>query len=527
MASKAVFVRDATGLVKAIGPFAAFLFGAQCISPPSSGYITYAWLPYLWPGSDILTILTLGMIFSLIHAITYSQIGSVYPRSGADYVFASRNLTPVGAFTSNFTLSIFSGLVAGSLIAWIPSTLMSSYFTELGALTNQAYLTSWGATLTSGVWVFIIGSIGTVVTLALMLVSPSKTIAYLKYSFYLAMVSWAIILVSLAISNATSFATNWDTFMGAGNFEKVISTAQANGLTYQYSPAVASVAGLIMGFWIFYGYYIPTFFAGEVKRAPRTLLLGSVGSLVFMWALFAVGAVLLERLVPLTWLGAEGYLFYAAPSALNALPFISFYAAVAVPNLALAAVVFIGFLLSLIGLCVTYFYYVSRNFFAWSFDRLAPESLAKVKENGAPWVSVLLITVLAEIGLALSIYTTIFVQLNFTLFAVLCMIIPVFTAIILPWRNKQAFEAAPALVNKKIGGFPLITLFGSITFAYLLWMVYASYAYPAVGGYVTGYVVAFFVSVVVAGVALFYVAKYYRTKQGLDLKFIYSSIPPE
>lgn len=527
MASKHVFVRDATGLVKAIGPLAAFLFGAQCISPPSSGFITYAWLPYLWPGSDILLILTLGMIFSLVHAVTYSQIGSVYPRSGADYVFASRTLTPVGGFTSNWTLAIFSGLVAGSLLAWIPSTLLSSYFFELGALMNQPYLTTWGSMLTSGVWVFIIGSMATVVTLILMLVSPTKTIAYLKYSFYLAMLSWVIILFSLGMSNPATFASNWNAFMGAGNFEKVITTAQANGLTYQNSPAVASLAGLIMGFWIYYGYYIPTFFAGEVKRAPRTLFLGSVGSLVFMWALFAVGAILLTRLVPTAWLGAEGYLFYAAPSAMTAMPFISFYAAVAVPSIVLAFIVFIGFLLSLIGLAVTYFYYVSRCFFAWSFDRLVPAKLAEVRPNGAPWVSVLLITVLAEIGLALSTYTTIFVQLNFTLFAVLTMLIPVISAIILPWKNKQAFAQAPALVNRKVGGFPLITLFGSITFAYLLWMVYASYAYPAVGGYVSASVVTFFLGVVVVGVLLFYAAKYIRGKQGLDLKFIYNSIPPE
>jgi amino acid transporter len=467
------------------------------------------------------------MIFSLVHAITYSQIGSVYPRSGADYIFASRILTPVGAFASNFALSIFSGLVAGALIAWIPSTLMSSYFFELGVLTNQPYLTAFGSSLTSGVLVFVVGSVATLVTLGLMLISPDKTVAYLKYSFYLAMLSWIIILVSLAMSNPNSFAANWDTFMGAGNFEKVISTAQANGLTYQYSPGVASLAGLIMGFWIYYGYYIPTFFAGEVRQAPRTLFLGSVGSLVFMWALFAVGTIFLTRLVPTTWLGAEGYLFYAAPSAMTAMPFISFYAAVAVPNLALAAVVFVGFLLSLIGLCVTYFFYVSRNLFAWSFDRLVPAKLAEVKPNGAPWVSVLLITVLAEIGLALSIYTTIFVQLNFTLFAVLTMMVPVISAIILPWKNKQAFEQAPVLVNKKIGGFPLITLFGCITFGYLLWMVYASYAYPAVGGYVTGSVVAFFLSVVVAGVVLFYVARAVRAKQGIDLKFIYNTIPPE
>jgi len=527
LASKPVFVRDATGLVKAIGPLAAFLFGAQCISPPSSGYITYGWLPYLWPGSDILVILTLGMLFSLVHAVTYSQIGSVYPRSGADYVFASRTLTPVGAFASNFSLSIFSGLVAGSLLAWIPSTLMSSYFFELGVLTNQPYLMAWGTSLTSGVWVFVIGSVATLVTLILMLISPDKTVAYLKYSFYLAMLSWVIILVSLAASNPNSFATNWDTFMGAGNFEKVISTAQANGLTYQYSPAVASVAGLIMGFWIYYGYYIPTFFAGEVKQAPRTLFLGSVGSLVFMWALFAVGTVFLTRLVPTTWLGAEGYLFYGAPGVMTALPFISFYAAVAMPNIALAIVVFIGFLLSLIGLAVTYFYYVSRNLFAWSFDRLAPSKLAEVRSNGAPWVSVLFITILAEIGLALSTYTTIFVQLNFTLFAVITMLIPVISAIILPWKNKQAFEQAPSLVNRKLGGIPTISLFGCITLGYLFWMIYASYAYPSVGGYVSATVVEFFLSVVVAGVIIFYAAKHIRASQGIDLKFIYNRIPPE
>ncbi|HKM74954.1 MAG TPA: amino acid permease, partial [Candidatus Bathyarchaeia archaeon] len=202
-------------------------------------------------------------------------------------------------------------------------------------------------------------------------------------------------------------------------------------------------------------------------------------------------------------------------------------AAVAMPNMALAVVVFIGFLLSLIGLAVTYFYYVSRNLFAWSFDRLAPSKLAEVRSNGAPWVSVLLIAVLAEIGLALSIYTTIFVQLNFTLFAVLTMLIPVICAIILPWKNKQAYEQAPSLVNKKVGGIPIISFFGCITLGYLFWMIYASYAYPAVGGYVTSAVVEFFLSVVVAGVIIFFAAKYVRAKQGIDLRYVYNRIPPE
>ena len=188
---------------------------------------------------------------------------------------------------------------------------------------------------------------------------------------------------------------------------------------------------------------------------------------------------------------------------------------------------FVGFLTSLVGLAVTYFYYVSRNLFSWSFDRLAPAKIAAVRPNGAPWVSVVLITILAEIGLALSQYTTIFVQLNFTLFAVLCMLVPVLAAIILPWRNKQVYEQSPVLVNKKLGPVPLISLVGCVTFGYLLWMVYASWAYPAVGGYITPAVVELFASVVIAGVVIFYVAKALRAKEGLDLKYIYSNIPPE
>jgi hypothetical protein len=58
-------------------------------------------------------------------------------------------------------------------------------------------------------------------------------------------------------------------------------------------------------------------------------------------------------------------------------------------------------------------------------------------------------------------------------------------------------------------------------------MVYASYAYPAVGGYITSAVVELFAGVAIAGIAIFYIAKAVRAKEGLELKYIYSTIPPE
>ena len=76
--------------------------------------------------------------------------------------------------------------------------------------------------------------------------------------------------------------------MGAGSFAGRIDLAKANGMVINPNVGMMTLAGLIMGFWIFYGYYIPTFFAGEVKQAETTLLAGSWSSLLVTWAIFVV-----------------------------------------------------------------------------------------------------------------------------------------------------------------------------------------------------------------------------------------------
>ncbi len=70
-----------------------------------------------------------------------------------------------------------------------------------------------------------------------------------------------------------------------------LTLAKANGMVINPNVGMMTLAGLIMGFWIFYGYYIPTFFAGEVKQAEKTLLAGSWASLIVTWAIFVVAAI--------------------------------------------------------------------------------------------------------------------------------------------------------------------------------------------------------------------------------------------
>jgi len=66
-----------------------------------------------------------------------------------------------------------------------------------------------------------------------------------------------------------------------------------------------------MGFWIYYGYYIPTFFSSEVQpgRKKRCMAYGvHFPATLISWAIFSLATILLQRLVPLEWIAAEGYL---------------------------------------------------------------------------------------------------------------------------------------------------------------------------------------------------------------------------
>lgn len=530
MAEKALFVRKASGLVRAIGGFDAMIFGVHCISLSSSGLISFAWVVFLWPGADLFQLLTIAMILCLFHAFTYSQIGATMPRAGADYVFASRTLNPTLAFASSWTLTIFSGVVAGSLIAWIPSTVLSSFYWSWGMIFKAPDLVSFSTTLTSGTNVLTIGTIFVIITFLTMILPTRPILRILEIGFFLGVIAWIIIFASLlSASGPAAFQAAWDAFMGQGNYASVIPTATAHGFNYAPMPVgLLTVAGLIMGFWIYYGYYIPTFFAGELKEAPKTLIVGSWGALIVTWAIFGAGALLITKLTTLQWMSAEAYLFYGSPGVTPALPFITFYSAVLLPNAILVAIVMIAFVYTLINLAQTYFFYCSRNIFAWAFDRVLPGRVADVSTRlRSPVVAMALIAALAELGVYFSIYTTIFVQINFTLFAIITMLVPVLSAILYPFIKKEQWKNGPSLVKKTVGGFPLMTLIGIVTMGYLLWMIYASYAYPAVGGFITLNTVATFVGVFVAGLIIFQAARYYRLKkEGLDIALTFKEIPP-
>jgi len=118
-------------------------------------------------------------------------------------------------------------------------------------------------------------------------------------------------------------------------------------------------------------------------------------------------------------------------------------------------------------------------------------------------------------------------QLNFVFFAVCTQLVPVLAMTLFPYLKPDLFENSSAFVRRKLGNVPVITIVGAITMAYLLWMIIASFAYPAVGGRIGTGTLGTLAGFVISGLIVFYVARAYRMRsEGIDIKWTFQSIPP-
>jgi len=530
---KKLYARKSSGLVRTIGIFGAMVFGIHCISLSSSGLITFSWVAGVWPGSSIIGVLTVAMIFCLFHAYTYAVIGATMPRSAADYTMASRTLSAPLAFAASWTLVIFSAMVAGSLIAWIPKTALPVLFHTMGIVMGNDSFTNFAAWSSTPVGIVLIGTVCTVITFILMILPTRTILRILEVGFFLGLLAWVILYFQLGTAAKDAFPGAWDKFMGAGSYEGRIALAKANGMVINPNVGVMTLAGLIMGFWIFYGYYIPTFFAGEVKQAEKTLLAGSWASLIVTWAIFVVAAIVLGRLVPLEWVAAESYLSNAGVASANPMPWITFYAAILQPNIILLWIVAIAWVFTLINLAQTYFFYCSRIIFAWSFDRLVPEKVCYIHPTlNSPIIAILIIAIIAEIGVLdasgwLWAGSVMGAQLNFVFFAAWTMLVPVLAITLFPYLKPDLFENASAFVKRKVGNVPVITIVGTVTLCFLVWLIVASFIFPAVGGMITVTTLLILLGFVISGLVVFYVARAYRlNKEGIDINWTFQSLPP-
>src|SRR6266498_2923732 len=147
-----VFTRRASGLVRVMSPYSAFVYNILTM-----GVIfpwTYLWAPTAFQGSNLVLGIAFAFLFELPIALAYTWLATALPRSGGDYVFQSRVFGGGFGFTVVFAFFVVWILQWVALSGWLLAALgIAPTFLGLGVTTDNAVLTTitWGAATNSSI----------------------------------------------------------------------------------------------------------------------------------------------------------------------------------------------------------------------------------------------------------------------------------------------------------------------------------------------------------------------------------------
>ena len=346
---------------------------------------------------------------------------------------------------------------------------------------------------------------------------------------------WAAIIVGICVAYSNSYFANvYNSYIGSTSgvsYSNVIDYAISKGWENVPPSISASFPAMTLGFTAFYGYNYIVYMGGEVKRAQKTIPESLVISAVLFGLILAGLATVYYNLVGFDWMNAINWLYWAQGQDLGGVvvPFIQPFAALVTQNTGIVLLIMVTMFVGTGMLQYsTFTLAIERTVFAWAFDRVVPDRFAYVSERfHTPIVAVLLNFVGCLFFFLGSVFTPWFFAFqNPVGVGLVAISIISIGGIIFPFRRRDLFENAPGFVKAKIGGVPVISIVGLIA---VITSVYTAY-YGLFGGFVGPSqppALALGVGYFVSGLVVYYVAKYYRKKTGLDLSMVFKEIPPE
>ncbi len=533
-----LFVRRSTGLVREASALDATIFNAVFSAPVGATLaIGVLWALSAFPGADPVWATIIAVVLNIPVLIMMALLASSMPRTGGDYVWVSRILSPPLAMISNFAAALSAMIGATFWARFFPVFALGPVLVALGVFFDNSTMVEWGTNFqTKNEWIFV-GGLAMIVLITAILISGVKTTFRWQNVFWsIAMVGTFVAFAALLLGNPAGFTENFNSLnaeFGGGTTEDVIAAAGTAGVGPDLAnfdatlPTVFAIMVFMM--WNWWSVYL----SGELKSASDRGRQLSVmfGALLFDGLFIVIGLVLFFNVVPYdlaTALNTAGNEAYAIPSG----PWYQFLASL-VHSIPVLAVIILGsFLFWSLPAMVGNTFMPIRSVFAWAFDRLLPEKLAEVNERThSPVPAILLVMALVTAMLAWSVLSTDF----FTWLAlgveagVVCVVIVGIAAILFPSRRPDLYQASPA--NIKFIGIPVLYIVAPLAILVMVFLVWLTVTYPALA--LAGnpdnlwQIPAFMGMIVVIGLVLYYGAKAVRSSQGIDVDLVYKELPPE
>jgi len=225
-----VFTRKASGLVRVMSPFAAFIYNVLTM-----GLIfpwTYLWAPGALPGGKLVWGILLAMVIEIPIAFVYVWLSTALPRSGGDYVFQSRVFGGGIAFTVVMSGYVIWILQWVALSGWLLSYLgFAPLFLGLGATMGSAAMSNIGIWFTTSAGI-VITSIANAFVAMIILISGFKN--YVRFQTVMiigTLIAFLTMLIVLFTGNPATSMGKIDTFAaaiaGTQNFVQTAMDASA------------------------------------------------------------------------------------------------------------------------------------------------------------------------------------------------------------------------------------------------------------------------------------------------------------
>src|SRR2546425_11005124 len=539
----ALFLRNATGLVKAWSTFDAFIYSFWSINLITLGLYGMSYVYWVPDGQLLAAILIFGVLTTFL-VITYAMLVSVMPRTGGDYAWQSRVLGGGLGFVLSITGWWFT------LFLWAPiyaNILNVQFFLPL------AYTLGWSNVATfftsqTGLFVsclIVLAFVSVVVTLGM------ETYARIqKICFWIGLGGLVVVCGLLLFASQSDFQNAFNReagrlFRASGNaYQATIDLGTKAGYTaHHFAAFTLGPIFLLMPFLAFYLLW-PNWGAtlyGEVRGAKD--IRKPFWSMFWgLWVTIAlVGLVMILIVKTMGWqfynsanAAYYNYAFYGGDATpVTTWPYPVMFAGWLVDNHLFPALLIIVMGLWFFGWAGTLFLSSTRVIFAAAFGRVLPSWAANISaKRRVPYGSLVLMIVPSLAISAIYAYRPTFtsVFLDATAVLALTFLATVVAAIILPWRRKDLYDASP-IARYKVAGVPLITVVGVITGLFLLFMLY-EWSFNPDNLYGTSLQktpnsVIYFVATYVVAIVIYVVARVYRSRQGIDLARIHHEIPVE
>ncbi len=532
MSDTSLFVRKASGLVRAWSVFDAFIYATFSINLITLGLYIFSYCYYF--EGNLATAVVVGAVLTVFEVVVYASLISAMPRAGGDYVWQSRIIGRGVGFILAVTGWWFI------LWLWVPlygQMLVYEFLTPILAILGAQNAALWFTGTSTGL---MVGSVSVCVIVFIYIAVGMKWYARVqKFCFFGGMIGLMMVFGLLIAGSNETFVNNLNSIAprmfgaeGGNLYQETLAAGEAAGTVAAPLNQIMLVASIALIPMIVFFNLWPNWGAtlyGEVRGASdfKRNLWGMISAIVVTTVLALIFFLLIARNLGWDfynkangafWNYTWGYTEEAPP--LPFWPYPALFAAFMTKSGFLQFLVILLMGLWWFGWSGTVFLSSTRVIFAASFDRMLPEWVSRVEPRTRTPINALLLMVIPSVIISVLYAYNIFdfqtLALDATLVIAVTFLGSAVAATILPWRQKELYQGSPVAKYKVAGWLSWIVLILYGLFS--LYLIFTSFKYgvgvvgglPEAGASGLTWVIVMLVWVFTAGnaVMLVYVLQY-------------------